>query len=106
MSRKGVEKRGKVAGDRSGPRQGRARALALAVFAALYVISPVDLIPDVPVLGWVDDLLVLLTAGSTAWRGLRGGGGGRFEGLWSAVTRLLWGLLGSLVLIVVVALLL
>lgn len=27
--------------------------------AALYVVSPVDLIPDVPVVGWLDDLGVL-----------------------------------------------
>lgn len=34
--------------------------LRLAAVAALaYVISPVDLVPDLPVIGWVDDLLVV-----------------------------------------------
>jgi len=34
-------------------------ALKLAAVAALaYVISPVDLVPDLPLIGWVDDLLV------------------------------------------------
>lgn len=33
--------------------------LKLAAVAALaYVISPVDLVPDLPLIGWVDDLLV------------------------------------------------
>jgi len=33
--------------------------LKLAAIAALaYVISPVDLVPDLPLIGWVDDLLV------------------------------------------------
>ena len=28
--------------------------------AVLYAISPVDLIPDVPVVGWIDDIAILL----------------------------------------------
>ncbi len=33
---------------------------AVAVFAVLYALSPVDLIPDVlPVIGWLDDVGVL-----------------------------------------------
>jgi len=33
--------------------------LKLAAVAALaYVISPIDLVPDLPLIGWVDDLLV------------------------------------------------
>lgn len=61
------------------PRIGRLRALAryfrdpeasvlgkLFVFAALvYVIVPVDLIPDVPLVGWLDDLGVASLA--AAW---------------------------------------
>ncbi len=34
----------------------------LALFAILYVVSPIDLIPDVPFLGWLDDLGVLAFA--------------------------------------------
>lgn len=31
----------------------------LAAFAVLYVLSPVDLVPDVPVAGWFDDAAVV-----------------------------------------------
>lgn len=31
----------------------------LALLAVLYVISPIDLIPDVPVVGWLDDVGVV-----------------------------------------------
>jgi hypothetical protein len=46
---------------------------ALAILAALlYVISPVDVVPDfIPGLGWLDDLLVL---GLLAWYLTRGRG--------------------------------
>ena len=62
---------------------GRARALVryfrdgeaslfgkLFVFAALvYVISPVDMIPDVvPVVGWLDDIGVMSLAVAWMWR--------------------------------------
>jgi len=33
---------------------------ALAAFVAAYALSPIDLIPDfIPVLGWLDDLLIV-----------------------------------------------
>ena len=32
------------------------------LFAAAYVISPVDLIPDAPIIGWIDDAIVALLA--------------------------------------------
>ncbi|MRN01348.1 DUF1232 domain-containing protein [Riemerella anatipestifer] len=35
----------------------------LLVLSMLYVISPIDAIPDVPVVGWVDDVLVVLAGG-------------------------------------------
>lgn len=64
---------------RSKPKLGWFRALAryyrdpsastlgkLVVFAALiYAVVPIDLIPDVPVVGWLDDLGVMGLA--TAW---------------------------------------
>lgn len=37
-------------------------AALFAVLAAVYVISPVDLIPDVPPVGWADDAVVALAA--------------------------------------------
>ena len=40
------------------------RALLLLLLAGLgYVVSPLDLIPDVPGVGWIDDALVILTLG-------------------------------------------
>lgn len=46
---------------------------ALSAFQLLYLVSPIDLIPDVlPVVGWVDDLLGILGAATVtaygAWR--------------------------------------
>ena len=39
------------------------RALKLGVLALLaYVISPVDLIPDLPLLGWLDDAAIVMFA--------------------------------------------
>lgn len=36
-------------------------AKLVAIFAALYVISPIDLVPDViPLLGWLDDGIVAM----------------------------------------------
>ncbi|MFN2260436.1 MAG: YkvA family protein [Psychroflexus sp.] len=36
------------------------------VLSAVYVVSPVDLIPDaIPVVGWMDDVLVAITGIST-----------------------------------------
>ena len=61
---------------------GRARALVryfrdpaagvlgkLFVFAAvIYVISPIDLIPDVPIVGWLDDMGVMGLAVAWMWK--------------------------------------
>ena len=38
-------------------------SLVLAGLAVLYDISPVDVIPDTPVVGWVDDFFITATAG-------------------------------------------
>ena len=61
---------------------GRARALvryfrdpAASIFgklfvlaAVIYVISPVDLIPDVPIVGWLDDIGVMSLAVAWMWK--------------------------------------
>ena len=42
-----------------------ALALAWGGFQLLYTLSPIDLLPDViPVLGWLDDLVGLLSSGA------------------------------------------
>ena len=38
-------------------------SLVLAGLAVLYDISPVDVIPDIAVVGWVDDFFITATAG-------------------------------------------
>lgn len=67
---------------RSSAKVGRARALVryfrdpsasflgkLFVLAAVvYVILPVDLIPDVPLIGWLDDLGVMALAVGWMWK--------------------------------------
>ena len=37
-------------------------SLVLAGLALIYDISPVDIVPDIPVVGWVDDFFVTATA--------------------------------------------
>jgi hypothetical protein len=45
----------------------------LAGLALLYAISPIDVVPDfVPILGWLDDGLVLWFGLSQAWQAMRG----------------------------------
>ena len=42
----------------------------ILVLALLYIISPVDMIPDpIPVVGWVDDVAVGLGAGAACLKG-------------------------------------
>ena len=37
--------------------------VALIILAALYIIFPIDFIPDIiPVIGWIDDIVVSLGA--------------------------------------------
>ena len=44
----------------------------ILILALLYIISPIDLVPDViPVVGWADDVAVGIGAGAAA---LAGGG--------------------------------
>ena len=43
--------------------QARWKRVIIALLAMIYVISPLDLIPDfIPVIGWLDDLGVLVWA--------------------------------------------
>jgi len=45
----------------------------LAVLAIVYAISPVDAVPDfIPLLGWLDDGLILWFGLSQAWQAMRG----------------------------------
>ncbi|AMV20299.1 hypothetical protein VT03_20545 [Planctomyces sp. SH-PL14] len=51
----------------------RMKRFLLIAAAALYILSPIDLIPDiVPVAGWADDLVVLLLALNQGRQLLRG----------------------------------
>ena len=44
-------------------------ARALAILGLIYLVSPLDLIPDwIPVLGWLDDGIVLLLLLKLAYR--------------------------------------
>ena len=46
---------------------------ALAVLAVVYAISPIDALPDIiPIVGWLDDGLVLWFGLSQAWQAMRG----------------------------------
>ncbi len=41
--------------------------IVVLILALLYIISPIDLVPDfIPVAGWVDDLAVGVGAGAAA----------------------------------------
>lgn len=38
-------------------------ASIFAILSVVYAISPFDIIPDIPVIGWIDDFFVLTAAG-------------------------------------------
>ncbi|MFP9113519.1 YkvA family protein [Flavobacterium sp. RHBU_3] len=38
-------------------------ASVLAVLSVVYAISPADIIPDIPVVGWIDDFFIVSAAG-------------------------------------------
>lgn len=43
-------------------KKGKTKALLLTLLGAIYAISPFDIIPDIPVIGWIDDFFVLSAA--------------------------------------------
>jgi uncharacterized membrane protein YkvA (DUF1232 family) len=43
-------------------KKGDRNAWILAVLSIVYTLSPIDIIPDIPVIGWIDDFFVLATA--------------------------------------------
>jgi uncharacterized membrane protein YkvA (DUF1232 family) len=44
----------------------------VAVFCLVYVISPIDFLPDIiPVIGWLDDIIVILTTVTSILSALR-----------------------------------
>ncbi len=36
-------------------------AIGLFLAAIAYTISPIDIVPDIPIVGWVDDIFALIT---------------------------------------------
>ncbi|WP_276727797.1 DUF1232 domain-containing protein [Capnocytophaga granulosa] len=35
----------------------------LAILSIAYLVSPIDIIPDIPIVGWVDDFFIAATGG-------------------------------------------
>lgn len=46
----------------------------LMVLSVAYLLSPVDIIPDIPVVGWVDDFLAITVAGLNLLQGYASAG--------------------------------
>lgn len=43
--------------------------IIIAIIVIIYVISPIDVIPDIiPIIGWIDDLIVLIGGGMMVLR--------------------------------------
>lgn len=38
----------------------RVSKILVVLLAIIYVVSPIDVVPDIPPLGWIDDIVVLL----------------------------------------------
>lgn len=46
--------------------------IIFAVFLIFYIISPIDLIPDIiPVVGWIDDIIAAILLIPIAWKIIR-----------------------------------
>jgi uncharacterized membrane protein YkvA (DUF1232 family) len=62
-----------AAAEESSRLKNRTLSTVFAALALLYTLWPVDFIPDIiPVLGWLDDGMILLLAAREAWRVFRG----------------------------------
>jgi uncharacterized membrane protein YkvA (DUF1232 family) len=47
--------------------EGGGSRLLILLLALIYILSPIDIVPDViPVAGWLDDVIVALVAGTLA----------------------------------------
>ncbi len=48
-----------------GPGEKPSRIISIVLFigALIYTIAPFDIIPDAPVVGWIDDILLTLITG-------------------------------------------
>lgn len=45
-------------------------SIVIAFVSLLYVVSPIDFIPDfIPIIGWIDDFAILCIAGITLFTG-------------------------------------
>ena len=44
-------------------RKGTLGAWIMAALGVVYMLSPIDVIPDIPVVGWVDDFFVMTSTG-------------------------------------------
>jgi len=75
----------------------------VAIMGSIYMVSPIDLIPDViPIVGWMDDILVGIGTISTVLDSQLSQANRTLSGLLKAVKWIsfsLWGILGALILI-------
>ena len=75
----------------------------ITIASAIYVVSPVDFVPDaVPVVGWMDDVLAAITGITTAVNSQLNQANTTFSGILKFIRLIsfsLWAILGVLILI-------
>ena len=49
--------------------QGHTADWALMFFSIAYLLSPMDIVPDIPIVGWVDDFFIIAIAGLNLLQG-------------------------------------
>ena len=73
------------------------------IVSGIYVVSPIDLIPDtIPVVGWMDDMLIGVAGASTVLKAQLSEANTTLKSLLKAVRLIsfaLWGILGMLILL-------